>query len=57
LTGLGCVSRVYTDLAIMDVTPAGLRVAEIVDGLTPERLQEVTGKTGVGTWLLNVGKD
>lgn len=43
LTGVGCVSRIYTDLATLDVTPHGLRVIDMVDGLTLEGLQEVTG--------------
>ena len=42
LTGIGCVSRIYSDLAVMDVTPQGLVVTEIFGGLTPEQLQEVT---------------
>jgi len=42
LTGVACVSRIYTDLAVLDITPAGLRVAEIVEGLDPEALQAVT---------------
>ncbi len=43
LTGVGCVSRIYTDLATIDVTPQGLRVVDMIDGLTLERLQEMTG--------------
>ena len=42
LTGLGCVSRIYTDLAVLDVTPAGLRVREMAPGLTLADLQAVT---------------
>ena len=42
LTGIACVSRIYTDLAVIDVTPAGLRVVEIVDGLEFEELQRLT---------------
>ena len=34
LTGRRCVSRIYTDLAVLDVTPAGLSLVDIVDGLT-----------------------
>ncbi len=43
LTGVGCVSRIYTDLATIDVTPEGLRVVDLVEGLTLEVLQEMTG--------------
>lgn len=43
LTGVGCVSRIYTDLATIDVTADGLRVVDMVDGLTLEALQEITG--------------
>ena len=42
LTGLGCVSRIYTDLAVLDVTPEGLRVRELAPGLTQADLQAVT---------------
>jgi len=43
LTGVGCVSRIYTDLAVIDVMPAGLVVREIVDGLGLDELQRLTG--------------
>lgn len=43
LTGIGCVNRIYTDLAVIDVTPQGLRVVEIVEGLSFEGLQALTG--------------
>src|SRR5580704_3441006 len=33
LTGLACVSRVYTDLAVIDVGPQGARVVDLVEGL------------------------
>jgi 3-oxoadipate CoA-transferase beta subunit len=42
LTGIGCVSRIYTDLAVLDVTPQGLRVREMAPGLTLADLQAVT---------------
>ena len=42
LTGVRCVSRIYTDLAVLDVTAAGLAVVEIVEGLSFEALQAVT---------------
>ncbi|MUI11250.1 3-oxoacid CoA-transferase subunit B [Massilia dura] len=43
LTGIGCVNRIYTDLAVIDVTPDGLVVREMVEGLTFEELQKRTG--------------
>ena len=43
LTGIGCVNRIFTDLAVLDVTPRGLAVVEIVDGLSFDELQRVTG--------------
>jgi len=42
LTGLACVSRIYTDLAVIDVTPQGLVVDEIVGDCSFEELQAVT---------------
>ena len=43
LTGVGCVSRVYTDLATIDITPQGLRVIDMVEGLNLEELQRLSG--------------
>jgi 3-oxoadipate CoA-transferase beta subunit len=37
LTGLGCVDRVYTDLAVFDITPAGVTVRETF-GVTLDHL-------------------
>ena len=42
LTGIGCVDRIYTDLAIIDVTPEGLRVIEMIEGLSFAELQRMT---------------
>lgn len=36
LTARGHVSRIYTDLAVIDVTPAGLALVEVAEGVTPE---------------------
>jgi 3-oxoadipate CoA-transferase beta subunit len=43
LTGLACVSRIYSDLAVIDVTAQGLRVVDIVEGLSFPELQSRTG--------------
>jgi 3-oxoadipate CoA-transferase beta subunit len=43
ITGLKCVNRIYTDLAVIDVTPQGLRVLDIVDGLSLEELSKLSG--------------
>jgi 3-oxoadipate CoA-transferase beta subunit len=43
LTGVGCVNRIFTDLAVIDVTPQGLTVVEIVDGLGFDELAALTG--------------
>lgn len=45
LTGVGVVSRIYTDLAVLEITPEGLKVRELNDGVTFEQLQEHTGAT------------
>lgn len=42
LTGIGCVSRIYTDLAVIDLGADGARVIDIVEGLSLEDLQAVT---------------
>jgi len=43
LTGLRCVSRVYTDVAVFDLGPEGARVLEMVEGVTLDSLRELTG--------------
>jgi 3-oxoadipate CoA-transferase, beta subunit len=43
LTAMRCVTRVYTDLAVVDVTPAGFVVRDMLDGMTPAQLRERTG--------------
>lgn len=43
LTGLRCVLRVYTDLAVFDLGADGARVVEMVDGLTIDDLSRLTG--------------
>jgi len=43
LTAAACVDRIYTDLAVLDVTQHGLIVREMVVGLSFEELQRRTG--------------
>ena len=43
LTGIACVNRIYTDLAVLDVTPGGLRVRENCSNLGFEELQALSG--------------
>ncbi len=43
LTGVGVVNRIITDLAVLDVTPQGLKVVEMAPGVTREDLQAKTG--------------
>jgi 3-oxoacid CoA-transferase subunit B len=43
LTGLGVVDRIITDLAVMDVTPEGLKLVELAEGVTREFVQSKTG--------------
>jgi 3-oxoacid CoA-transferase subunit B len=43
LTGVGVVSRIITDLAVIDITPSGMKLLELATGVTKE---EVVAKTG-----------
>jgi len=43
LTGIGCVKRIYTDLATLACSPDGLQVIDMVEGLTLAALQEIVG--------------
>jgi 3-oxoadipate CoA-transferase, beta subunit len=43
LTAVSCVTRVYTDLAVIEVTPAGLLVREMLSGMSRPELQRRTG--------------
>ena len=43
LTGIGVINRIITDLAVLDVTPQGLKVVEIAPGVSVEELQSKTG--------------
>ncbi len=43
LTGKAVVDRIYTDLAVVDVTPAGLVVRELAPGVSFDYVQQRTG--------------
>ena len=43
LTGQAVVDRVITDLAVLDVTPAGLRLVELAPGVTVAEVRAATG--------------
>ncbi|TAL82313.1 MAG: 3-oxoacid CoA-transferase subunit B [Candidimonas sp.] len=42
LTGIACVSRIYTDVAVIDLTQEGAKVIDLVEGLSFEKLQSLT---------------
>jgi len=43
LTGVGVVDRIITDLAVLDITPHGIKVVQRAPGVTMEELQSKTG--------------
>jgi 3-oxoacid CoA-transferase subunit B len=43
LTGVGVVDRIITDLGVFDVTPQGIAVVELAEGVTREFAQSKTG--------------
>lgn len=43
LTGIGCVKRIYTDLATFACTPEGLQLIDKVPGLTHSELEQLVG--------------
>ena len=43
LTGCGVVNRIYTDLAVIEITPDGFQLIELSPGVTFDEVQERTG--------------
>ena len=43
LTGIGCVKRIYTDLATFACTPQGLKLVDKVEGLSHAELEKLVG--------------
>ena len=43
LTGIGCVKRIYSDLATLECTPQGLRLIDAVEGLSHGELEKLVG--------------
>lgn len=43
LTGIACVKRVYTDVCTLDCTPQGLKLVDLVDGLSHAELEKMIG--------------
>jgi 3-oxoadipate CoA-transferase beta subunit len=43
LTGIGCVKRIYSDLATLECTPQGLRLIDTVEGLSLRELERLLG--------------
>ena len=43
LTGIGCVKRIYSELATLECTPQGLRLIDLVEGLKLAELEKLLG--------------
>jgi len=43
ITGIGCVKRIYSELATLECTPKGLLLIDMVDGLTHAELEKMLG--------------
>jgi len=43
LTGIGCVKRIYSDIATLECTPQGLKLVDTVEGLGHAELEQLVG--------------
>ncbi|MES2282149.1 MAG: 3-oxoacid CoA-transferase subunit B [Pseudomonadota bacterium] len=43
LTGIGCVKRIYSDIATLACTPEGLQLVDMVEGLSHAELEKLVG--------------
>ena len=43
LTAQGCVARVFTDMAVIDIAPQGFVLVETLEGITAQQVQDATG--------------
>ena len=43
LTGIACVKRIYSELATLECTPQGLKLIDLVEGLTHAELEKIIG--------------
>ena len=43
LTGIGCVKRIYSELATLECTPQGLKLVDLVEGLAHADLEKLIG--------------
>jgi 3-oxoacid CoA-transferase subunit B len=42
LTGVGCVKKIVSDLAVLDITPGGFRLLERAPGITVDEIRSKT---------------
>jgi len=42
LTGIGCVKKIITELAFLEVTPNGFKLIERAPGVSVEQIQQAT---------------